>query len=178
MAEEKKRSGNSFFNYGRLKSLYTSGEESLESLAEKYGVPIVGLKRYCRVNLWDLSRMEYQKRLYEKLTEHRLEYAVLTKDAFDQKAGEMQMKAIDMLHNQMCALELNRDKTGDMDYEELNGILNQLQKLQQLSYRQLDVPLPKQQIETTIIKSPIKSIMDVINGIENDKLEKSSKEVN
>jgi hypothetical protein len=86
----------------RLKVIYVHGNDSIRSLAERFGLPVTMLEHYSKKERWVAARREYRNTRDARAHDLLLEYESRTIAEVDAQVARSTGVMLDMLDQQLC----------------------------------------------------------------------------
>ena len=130
-------------DWEEIKAAYVTGKGiTLRELAEKYGVQQSTLRNRASKDNWRQLRDEFREKVLAGKTEVAINDIVLERKQFD----DLGHLIVDGAQARLAYI-MQRDCSEYLNLEDLTEILDAAKKAQEIKYRALDIPAPKQIIE-------------------------------
>lgn len=132
-----------------MKTLYATGTCSYGDLSLQFDVNAGSIRKVGAYDNWTAARVEYRRSIGEKATTQISEIVCLAKEKFDALTDN----SCDLIIAQI-AEQLTKLDEGTTDPAMLAEYANVIKTTQEIKYRRLNVPAPKQPIEITELPAP------------------------
>lgn len=150
------------WDWPSIEARYVTGNMSLAALAKDIGCAETHIRRIFNRDDWKEKRAAYVRRMTEAAQENRQRQAILNKIEFDAVTENVSDNAMGLVG---LALDKLLSNFGTFDAMEIRELLTVAQKAQELKYRALNVPPPKQSVAIERIESPADALLAELRSL-------------
>lgn len=144
------------YNWSAIETEYVTGNISYADLAQKHGVSNDVLTRKAIKRNWTDKKQQFKDRMLEQANKKRLQETVLEKIHFDMMCEQSCDLAVSAI--QRALIDYIHRKETLIDSLDMLNMAKAMQAWQDIKYRSLGVPAPKQVIETNPYSAPAEII--------------------
>ncbi|MEP0814510.1 MAG: hypothetical protein HRF49_07590 [bacterium] len=159
--------GNTRYNWHEIEAYYVASNLSYEQLCEKFGCSMSSLATIAAENKWASKREEFRNKIGSEQIEKAKHAVLFDKMQFDAMTERTTDLAAALVAEKFT-VEYKRFKAGErseIDALELKEMMAVVKTAQEIKYRALNIPPPKQTLAVEQVMSPAQALAEELGAL-------------